>query len=86
MLCISRGYTTTGVFGSMQFVDTLLWYDATLAGGALESCDMLNRIVTRVGICIICCEPLAALWGAYRYHPCQHDDRNDVCFTFRVSA
>eukprot|EP00958_Prasinococcus_capsulatus_P023946 scaffold3674_cov371-Prasinococcus_capsulatus_cf.AAC.3 len=54
----------------MQLIDALLWYDATL--GPMESCDMLNRVITRLGICIICCEPLAALWGAYRISGRKH--------------
>eukprot|EP00873_Tetraselmis_striata_P000039 jgi/Tetstr1/420303/TSEL_011424.t1 len=51
-----------GVFGSMQLIDALLWWEQG-GGMGLEACSMLNRVVTRAGIGIILLEPIAALIG-----------------------
>eukprot|EP00873_Tetraselmis_striata_P025643 jgi/Tetstr1/445907/TSEL_033536.t1 len=51
-----------GVFGSMQLIDALLWWEQG-GGMGLEACSTLNRVVTRAGIGIILLEPIAALIG-----------------------
>jgi hypothetical protein len=59
----SRGHALVlGVFGSMQLVDAALWWIHG-HGAGLEACDLANRGVTRLGLAIICAEPLASLVG-----------------------
>ena len=65
----SRGHALfLGVFGSMQVVDTILWWNeihGAGGGGGLAACDLTNRMATRVGLCIICLEPMAAMLGTH---------------------
>ena len=54
-----------GVFGSMQLVDASLWWNEGHAALGLAGCDLANRVSTRVGLAIICLEPMAAMLGAH---------------------
>ena len=51
-----------GVFGSMQLVDALLWWEEQ-SGAGLDECSVFNRIITRLAIGIILLEPVGALIG-----------------------
>eukprot|EP00951_Prasinocladus_malaysianus_P031235 scaffold298091_cov28-Prasinocladus_malaysianus.AAC.1 len=51
-----------GVFGSMQLVDAMLWWEQS-GGAGLEACSMFNRLVSRLAIGIILLEPIVALIG-----------------------
>lgn len=47
-----------GVFGSMQVVDYMLWYEDDI-----NACSETNQVITRIGACVILLEPLASLVG-----------------------
>lgn len=75
----SRGHALfLAVFGSMQVVDAVLWWNDLHGGGGigggLTACDLTNRVATRAGLAIICLEPMAAMLGTHviagrRPHP-----------------
>ena len=53
------------IFGSMQFIDLLLWSLSKYE--SLTDCSFINRLITRMGYYIIIFEPVSSLFARHLY-------------------